>query len=363
MIEYCRAYLISLPFRLTPACFKLHQIGFAYRESRLLYLAVKLNLPDLIAEKNINIDDLAQALNINTENLYLLLRALVSFGVFNEVTSRVFSNSKMSLLLRKSSTSGLNHRILTYHNKRNNNLWFEQLDWFFNTNNPVVLDKYVLDDYIANETYVPIVNIHLTSNRTLNPFEGFNWSSFDLMFDLGNAHGQHITDILRLSERMDICIYDHPKAIKSAKTFCKSQELSNVSASSITNNNTIFRVSFEEGEIIRSLPRASSNKNLYCFVNVFSELSDNDCLIILRNAKQAVGQFSATVVVIDSIMSKTTPSIQEAINDLQLLLEKNTKQRTITQWNNLVNKSDFTLTEIVELRSSNKALVLKPAKY
>jgi hypothetical protein len=357
IIEYCKSYLISLPFRLTPARIKLNLLGSAYRESRLLYLVIKLNVADLIADKNMHVDDLAKALNLNVDNVYLLLRALVSLGVFNEVTSRVFSNNKISLLLRESSTSGLNHTILTYHNKHNNNLWFKQLDLVFKTNNIVVLDN-DLNNYLANETLVEVTDINLASNHTLSAFEGFNWSSFDLMFDLGNAAGQHITEILRLSESMNICIYDNPKAIKSAKMFWKGQEPSSSSAGNITNNRTVFRVSFEEGEILRSLPKASTNENLYCFINIFSGLSDDDCLTILSNAKQAIGQFSATVVVIDSVLSTIAPSPFDAINDMQLLLEKNTKQRTIMQWNKLINKSDFTISEIVKLRSSNKVLVL-----
>lgn len=334
--------------RLTSARFKLHQIGSAYRESRVLYLAVKLNLADLIAKKNIDVDDLARVLNINAENLYILLRALVSFGVFNEVSPKVFSNNKMSRLLKSSSTSGLNHTILAYHNKRNNNLWFEKLDLVFNTN-----DTLVLGNYLAHETLVQ------DASSTLNPFDGFNWSSFDLMFDSGNADGQHVMDILSLSECMSICIYDNPKAIKSAKNFCKNKKSNNVSGSTTSDNSIMLRVSFEEGEILRSLPKASTNENLYCFTHVFSRLNDNNCLSILSNAKKAIGQFTATLVIIDSIQSETLPSKYEAMNDMQLLLEKNTKQRTLIQWQNLVDKSNFTITEVVELRSLNKVLVLK----
>ena len=199
-----------------------------------------------------------------------------------------------------------------------------------------------------------VADINLGFSNKVNPFEGFNWSVFDLVFDLGNASGLHIADILSISEQMNICIYDNSEAIQSSKIFWRNEN-----ANSIKNNAITFRVSFEEGEILSSLPTASSHENLYCFVNVFSELNDSDCLSILKNAKQAIGLFTATLAIIDFIRSESIINPHEAIKDKQLLLDKDTKQRTLTQWKTLVNKSDFTLSEVVELRSSNKVLVLK----
>lgn len=212
--------------------------------------------------------------------------------------------------------------------------------------------------YLISLPFIPTsVRINLGSSPPVNPFEGFNWAMFDLMIDSGNADGQHLLDILSISERMNICIYDNPKAIKAAKMFWQSQKSS--SNSPITADSTIFRISFEEGEILRSLPTASSHKNLYCFVNVFSGLNDSECLTILTNTKEAIGPFTVTVAVIDSVWSKTLSRPRAVIRDRQLSLEKNIRQRTYTQWKSLINKSDFTITEIVELRSSNKVLVLK----
>ncbi len=220
-----------------------------------------------------------------------------------------------------------------------------------------------LKGHLVSLPFVPkAIRLKLSANIKVNPFEGFNWSLFDLLFYSGDANGQHITDILNLSERLNICFYSRYAEIISAKRVWHNGEMSSSCSGPITTNNTLFRVSFEEGEVLRSLPKASTNENLYCFINVFSELSEHDCLTILKNAKQAVGQFSATVVVIDAIQLEGIPNKYHAMNDMQLLLGKNTKQRTLTQWQDLINNSDFILTEIVEIRSSNKVLVLKPAK-
>jgi len=349
MAEYFTETLISLLFRLIPVRIKLSQIGLAYRESRLLFLAVKLNLADLIAKRNIDVDDLAKELNIDADNLYPLLRSLVSFGVFIEITPRVFCNNNMSNQLKQSSESGLHQNILTNNDKRSCNLWFEQLDLVFNSTCEVELDHHLVDEPFNQFTYV-----NLGSKVHLNPFIGVNWALFDLVLDIGNANGQHISDILSISEDMNICIYDNHIATSSAKMFWQCQKTSNTKF-----NSTIFRLSFEEGEILRSLPRASSHKNLYTFVNVFSRLNDTDCLRVLINAQKAIGPFTATIAIIDSVRSERLSSSRAAINDMQLLLDKHIKQRSIEQWTNLISRSDFTITEIIDLASLNKVLVLK----
>jgi len=202
------------------------------------------------------------------------------------------------------------------------------------------------------------IRIKLASNTNVNSFEGFNWPLFDLMFYSGNGNRQHITEILSISERLNICVYGSDAEISSAKEFWQSRETSSRCSGRITANSTIFRMSFEEGDVLNSLPKASTKENLYCFINVFSGLSDSDCLTILNNAREAIGPFTATLAIIDSIQPDNTPSQHKAMNDLPSLLEKNAKQRTLSQWKELITNSGFTLTEIVDLRSKNKVLVL-----
>ncbi len=218
--------------------------------------------------------------------------------------------------------------------------------------------------YLTSMPFIPslfrikpmqITGINLTSRINVNQFEGFNWSVFDLMFDSGNANGDHIKDILSISEPLNICIYDNPKSIKSTKILWANQKVNNSTA-----NNIMIRISFEEGEILKSLPTASSNENLYCFVNVFSGLNDRDCLTVLTNAKKAIGQFTATVAIIDAIRPEPVQSQIEVIDGVQFLFGRKTEQRTLAQWKYLIDESDFTMKEIVELSSSNKVLLLKP---
>jgi hypothetical protein len=180
-------------------------------------------------------------------------------------------------------------------------------------------------------------------------FEGFDWSTFDLVFDSGNANGEHILDMLLSSMDLNICIFDNSAAISSAKIFWQNEHI----------QDTNIRLSFEPGSIFKSLPKASSQHNLYCFVRVFSGLSDKDCLTILNNIKLAMANFDATVAIVDTVLPIVGLDTSDALDDIQLLLENGGEHRTLVQWQKLISQTHLSIVEVVELRSSNKVLVLR----
>jgi hypothetical protein len=103
-------------------------VGSAFRESRLLYLAVKLDIADLLADLAISVDLLAKESDINANNLYRILRALVSMGIFKETQPKVFANNSISLLLRRANKHNIRQHILNANNASKSSLWFNQLE-------------------------------------------------------------------------------------------------------------------------------------------------------------------------------------------------------------------------------------------
>src|ERR671914_2767534 len=58
--------------------------------SQAVYVAAQLGIADLLAHGPRNVDDLALAAGVDAPSLYRVLRALASFGVFEEFGLRVF---------------------------------------------------------------------------------------------------------------------------------------------------------------------------------------------------------------------------------------------------------------------------------
>ena len=69
--------------------------------------------------------------------------------------------------------------------------------------------------------------------------------------------------------------------------------------------------------------------------------------------------FDATVAIVDTVLPIVGLDTSDAFDDIELLLENSGKHRTLEQWQTLIAQTDFNLDEMVDLRSSNKILVLR----
>jgi len=69
-------------------------------QSRALAVATELELADLMAEKPLHIDEPATQTKTHSQNLFRLLRALESVGIFSQVSPMVFANTPQSECLR-----------------------------------------------------------------------------------------------------------------------------------------------------------------------------------------------------------------------------------------------------------------------
>jgi len=333
-----KSVLVLLPYKFLPAHARLSHIGSAFRGSRLLYLAVQLDIADLLANQNVTVEHIAKKQSLNRDNLYRILRALVSMGIFTEVSPKVFANNRLSKLLLRSNKYNVRQDILLDNQASKSAVWFDNDE-----------SQKGVSNRPSSKDLRRGTSEHLNIDTKVNTFEGFDWSSFDLVFDSGNANGDHILDILRSTSDLNICIYDNSAAIRSAKMFWQGDHI----------KDTNIRLSFEQGDMFTSLPKASSQHNLYCFVRVFSGLSDRDGLTILRNAKVAIANFNATIAIVDTVLPIEGLDPSDALDDIQLLLGNSGEHRTLKQWEILIKQTDFTLAEVAELRSSNKILVLR----
>jgi AraC-like DNA-binding protein len=92
--------LQKIPAKTTPPPFRLMQIGSLFWQSRVLYVATKLGLADVIGDVQKSTLEIASELHLDEDHLYRLLRMLGSMNIFDETSARVFKNTKTSSFLR-----------------------------------------------------------------------------------------------------------------------------------------------------------------------------------------------------------------------------------------------------------------------
>src|SRR4051812_33725115 len=84
---------------LSPQVF-LTQLAFGHIVTQALYVATKLGVADLVAEKPRPVSELAAATNVNERALYRVLRSLASVGIFEERDPKVFALTPSAQLLQ-----------------------------------------------------------------------------------------------------------------------------------------------------------------------------------------------------------------------------------------------------------------------
>ena len=89
-------WLQNLPNKLTPPPFRLMQIGSAFWQSRALYVAARLDIATVLGDQRLSTDEIATRVSAQPDAIYRLLRMLAAMGIFEEASSRVFGNNRLS---------------------------------------------------------------------------------------------------------------------------------------------------------------------------------------------------------------------------------------------------------------------------
>ena len=122
------AWLQSISNKVTPAPFRLVQIGSAYWQSRALFVAVRLDVATALGAESFDAAELASRVGTNGAALGRLMRLLAAMGVFEETAPMVFRNNKLSEWLRSDNPQSVRAMILLHNSEAISRPWFEQLE-------------------------------------------------------------------------------------------------------------------------------------------------------------------------------------------------------------------------------------------
>ena len=121
-------WLQNIPNRVAPPPFRLVQIGAAFWQSRVLYVAARLDIATVLADDQLSAEELAARLHTRPDATHRLLRMLAAMGIFEEVSPRVFRNNKMSVFLRDDNPKNMRAMILMHNSPEMSRPWYEQLE-------------------------------------------------------------------------------------------------------------------------------------------------------------------------------------------------------------------------------------------
>jgi hypothetical protein len=349
-------WIASLPNRVTPAPFRLLQIGSAFWQSRALYVAARLCLADEIGVSGKPVHEIAGALQLDEDHLYRLMRMLASIGVFAETEQRVFRHSRMSHYLRRDHPQSLHAMILMHNSPVMAKPWMESLEAGIRTGETpfelshgtdlfTFMDRDATFDRLFSEAMDAVEA--LTGNDYL---QDFDWRRFDRLIDVGGSKGAKALAILAQAPHLSALVFDRPQVIAQAR---------NAWHGTVTPAR-LDRIEFVAGNMLDAIPVPRSDRDIYLFMAIFHGMGNDDAHKVLTNLRTAIGAHRPGILVVDMVAEESNIDPTVASFDMQMLLNTRGRERTLAEWADLFKTADFEMVQVIDVRSFAKFIVIAP---
>lgn len=348
--------LAGLPNKLTPPAFRLLQIESAYWQSRALYIATKLGLADALAEGERTASVLAGELSLHEDNLYRLMRMLASIGVFEEVRPRTFRNNRLSEPMRSGSANSVRDMILMHNCDAMSRPWMESLEAGIREGEVPFVVSHGEDLFGYMDSHPDFDHLfsramdEVESLTGLDYLQDFDWSGFDRLIDVGGSKGAKAMAILKQNPGLAAVVFDRQQVIETAEEFWRSRGQGAL----------LERVEFVGGDMFDSIPPARSSKDLYLCMALFHGLDDEQAGRVLKNIRESIAEQQSTLLVVDAVAEEVAIDPNVAAMDMQMLVNSHGRERTASEWKALFQHNDFSLQDIIQVRTFARFILVAP---
>lgn len=352
------AWLQDIPNKVTLPPFRLLQIGSAFWQSRVLYVAAHLDIATVLADQALTADEVAARVSAHPDATYRLLRMLAAMGVFEELSPRRFRNNKLSAFLREDNPRNVRAMILMHNSEAMSRPWYEQFGHG-------VKSGAVPFELAHGEVLFAYMDTHpgfdALFSRAMDSVEAltgdsfatdFDWGRFERVIDIGGSKGAKSLAILKRHPHPQALVVDRDQIIREAGQYWKGRE----------DDALLARLNFQAGDLLASVPAAKSDKDIYLLSAVLHGFDDDTCIRALKNLAAASAGTGARIALMELVMEELHPGLTGTSFDLQMFMGTRGRERTLREWQALFDRSGLALEELVSLRSFGKILVLKATR-
>ena len=349
------AWLQNLPNKLTPPPFRLMQIGSAFWQSRVLYVAARLDVATILGDDALPVELMAQRVSAQADALHRLLRMLSAIGVFAETSPGVYKNNRLSAYLRLDHPQSVRAMILLHNSDEMSLPWFEHLEHALRTGEVAFEKTHGQPLYAHMNGHAEFDALFARAMDSVEALGGdhfatdFAWERFERVIDVGGSKGSKAIAILKRHQQLTALVFDREAVIRNAAGYWNDKATPQL----------LNRLSFQAGDLLESVPAAQSEKDIYLLSAVFHGMDDATCLQILSNLAAVCADTGARVAVLEMIVAESNADFVSAAFDMQMLVNTRGRERTVAQWKNLFDKVGMVLEEVVELQSFGSLLVLR----
>jgi O-methyltransferase domain/Dimerisation domain len=314
----------------------MRNLTIGYWVARLIHVAAKLKLADLLKKGPRTIEDLATAAGVLPAMLYRILRALASVGVFAETKNRRFKLTPLAATLQTDVPVSMHAWALMINDNWQWNAWMELPHGVTTGEVPLLkahgvtifeyLEKHPDDLQIFGES---MTSISRTENPTIPA--AYKFSGIRTLVDVGGGHGSLLATILKENPKLKGVLYDQPSVIARAE---KDQY--------VTAKGIKERCQLESGSFFESVPTGG---DAYIMKYILHDWNDEACVKLLANCRAAMND-KGKVLVVDTVIAPGNDPSWGKLLDIQMLIIGG-RERTKKEFAAMFAEAGLKLTRVV----------------
>ena len=306
--------------------------------TQCLYVVAMLGVADALAGGPRPVAEVAREVDADPDALERILRALVGMGVFTQPEPGAFGLSDVGELLVDGPGSARHNAIffgdLTYRtwggalrSARTGRPAFEELHGapFF--------------DYLAEhpddaETFNRAMEGG--SVARLPPLLARDWQGVGTVVDVGGGNGAVLRALLDANDHLRGIVFDLPNVVASAQR-------------EIDESGLAERCTTAGGSFFDEVPAGG---DVYVLAQILHDWDDAAAVRILTRVREAARD-DAVLLVLELIVPEDDMPHLSKLIDLQMLVLLGGRERTRTQWTELLRRGGFELTAVSDGRRAN----------
>jgi hypothetical protein len=305
--------------------------------SRLLQVAAHLNIADLLKAGPRTAEQLAKATHVRAPQLYRVLRALASVGVFAETKGGRFKLTPLAATLQTGVPGSMRTSALMLNSDWQWDAWQKLLDGVAGDDVPFVKAHGMpVFEYLEKHPQ-DLAAFHDSATGLTNPAiaAAYNFSKFGTLVDVGGSHGALLTTILKTHPRLKGVLFDQPSVISGAK---KGRHLGEPGIAP--------RCRLEAGSFFVSVPAGA---DAYIMKYILHDWDDERCVKILSNCRAAMNK-NGRVLVVDSVVPPGNAPGYVKLLDIEMLVIGG-RERTKADFSSIFRRSGLKLTRVIATKS------------
>ncbi|MEV0294038.1 methyltransferase [Nocardia sp. NPDC050710] len=348
-VESVRSALAGLHRRLVPGHIALMEMITAGWLTQAIHAAALLGIADALADGPRGGTELARTVGANEDALHRLLRLLISHGIFKRRSDGRYDLTPMARALRSDSDVSLRDAVLFFGSEIHRAHWTHLADAVRtgeavgSTVNGVPFFEYLRTDRELGELF----DRAMTSIGTLTMgplLASYDFGRYRTLVDVGGGEGLLLGAILRDAPHARGILFDLPEVVADAPA--RLAELG-----------VADRCRIESGSFFETVPAGGDAYLLKHIVHDWDEERIATILGVLRAAMTP----DARLLLVELVLPEDNRPNPGKYIDLEMLINTGGRERTESEYRDLLARCGFTLIRRIPTVSPDNILEARPS--